>query len=127
MIDSTSERRTPGAGEGDLMGGRLAATQRWLAKQTPTTYSIQLLGAADDQLLKRRLSILSKSIEMNKVFVYRTTAKGKPFLTVLYGSYGDREAAQGAMADLPAELKAYRPLLRTVQGIRREIEEQPSS
>ena len=109
------------------MDGRLAATQRWLAKQTPTTYSIQLLGASDEEQLKRRLNILSKSIEMNKLFVYRTVAKGKPFLTVLYGSYGDRGAAQGALAELPADLKAYRPMLRTVQGIRREIEEQPSS
>ena len=123
QVDTTGELRTAG----DLMGGRLAATQRWLAKQTPTTYSIQLFGGSDDEQLKRSLNNLSKSIEINKVFVYRTTAKGKPFLTVLYGSYGDREAAQGALADLPGELKAYRPLLRTVQGIRREIEAHPSS
>ena len=60
-------------------------------------------------------------IEMNKIFVYRTVARQKPSLTVLYGSFGDRREAQQALNELPASLKAYRPILRTVQGIRGEM------
>jgi septal ring-binding cell division protein DamX len=66
--------------------------------------------------------VLSKSIEINKIFVYRTLAKDKPSLTVLYGSFSDRRAAQQALKELPASLKGYRPQLRTVQGILAEIQ-----
>ena len=109
------------------MDGRLVATARWLETQAASTYSIQLLGTNDEEQLKDHLRTLMNSIEINKIFVYRTLAKGKPALNVLYGTYGDRSAAQGALAELPATLKVYKPMLRTVQGIRREIKLQPSS
>ena len=116
----------------DLLEARLAATREWLVSEPENTYSIQLMGTEDATQLKHRLNVLSKSIEMNKVFVYRTIAKEKPSLTVLYGSFSDRRAAQEALKDLPSSLKAFRPILRTVQGIQGEIQryhatEKPSS
>jgi MSHA biogenesis protein MshM len=105
----------------DPLEARLVATREWLSSETQGTYSIQLMGAEDATQLKHHLNVLSKSIEMNKVFVYRTMAKQKPSLTVLYGSFGDRAEAQQALKELPAALKAYRPILRTVQGIRGEM------
>jgi len=64
---------------------------------------------------------LAKSIEINKVFLYRSGANRKALLTVLYGSFIDRRAAQEALDALPAELQVNRPFLRTVRGIRAEI------
>ena len=90
-------------------------------------YTIQLLGADSRPQLKKHLKFIRKYIEINDVFVYRTIAKQKPSLTVLYGSFEDRKAAQEALAKLPANLKAYRPVLRTMQGIRAEIAQHPSS
>ena len=58
---------------------------------------------------------------MNKIFVYRTVARQKPSLTVLYGSFNDHGAAKEALQTLPASLKAFKPILRTVQGIQGEI------
>ena len=100
---------------------RLAATESWLEHQDKNTYSIQLLGADNPQQLKHHLNVISKYVEINDIFVYRTVAKQKPSLTVLYGSFNDREAARAALAQLPAPLRAYKPLLRSVQGIRAEI------
>lgn len=105
----------------DPLAARLAATRVWLASEPENTYSIQLMGAEDATQLKHHLNVLAKSIEMNKIFVYRTIAKEKPSLTVLYGSFSDRRAAQEALKELPPSLKAYRPLLRTVEGIQGEI------
>jgi septal ring-binding cell division protein DamX len=105
----------------DPLEARLAATREWLATEALGTYSIQLMGAEDATQLKHHLNVLAKSIEMNKIFVYRTIAKQKPSLTVLYGSFGDRREAQQALKELPASLKVYRPILRTVQGIRGEM------
>jgi MSHA biogenesis protein MshM len=115
------------ARESDVVQWRLAATQEWLANERHTTFSIQLLGTADEQQLKRELNTLSKFVEMNRVFVYRTMARQKPSITVLYGSFGSLRAAQDALEKLPPLLQANRPILRTVQGIRTEIRQNQSS
>ncbi|MBI3938611.1 MAG: AAA family ATPase [Betaproteobacteria bacterium] len=112
----------PGAAR-DLLEQRLKATREWLAGENHTTYSIQLFGTGKPEQLKNHLNVVGKFVEMNKVFVYRTIAKQKPSLTVLYGSFSDRRSAREALAKLPASLKAYRPILRTVQGIRAEIKQ----
>jgi MSHA biogenesis protein MshM len=115
------------ATDADLLEARLTATQDWLAQQDKNTYSIQLLGADDPQQLKNHLNAIRKYIEISDIFVYRTIAKQKPSLTVLYGSFRDRRAAFDALARLPMPLKAHNPILRTVQGIRGEIaRHQPS-
>jgi MSHA biogenesis protein MshM len=104
-----------------LVEQRFAASRAWLSDAPPTTFSIQLMGIDDESQLKRHLNDLAKSIEMNKVFLYRSVANRKALLTVLYGSFGDRRTAQEALEALPAELQANRPFLRTVRGIRAEI------
>ena len=118
----TAPAALPGKTVSDAaLEARLAATQQWLESEGQGTYSIQLMGAENATQLKHHLNVLSKIVEMNKIFVYRTVAKQKPSLTVLYGSFEDRRAAQQALQALPATLKAYRPILRTVHGIRGEI------
>ena len=106
---------------------RLAATRDWLTKGDKNTFSIQLMGTDNASQLKHHLNVLRKYVEINEIFVYRTIAKQKPSLTVLYGSFESRRAAQEALARLPASLKAYKPVLRTVKGIRAEIAQHQSS
>ena len=118
--------RHPG-NEPGLVEQRLAATQEWLANATQTTYSIQLMGIDNDEQLKNQLNDIAKFVEVNRVFLYRTMANRKASLTVLYGSFGDRRAAQEALEKLPLSLKANRPILRTVRGIRTEIKQHQSS
>ena len=105
----------------DMLDARLRATLAWLDQSAPETHSVQLLGSENAQQLKDYLSYIAKSIEISNLYVYRTVARQKPFLTVLYGSFGSREAAQNALDRLPPPLKAFRPYLRTVQGIREEM------
>ncbi len=124
---STLQAQDLRAGTGDLVERRIAATREWLASEAHSTYSIQLFGTSDPQQLKTHLNDLAKSIEMNKIFVYRTLAKQKPSLTVLYGSFGDRRAAQEALDRLPESLKANQPILRTVNGIRAEVRQHEAS
>lgn len=110
----------------DLVQSRLAATQEWLARETQNAVSIQLMGTNDEQQLKNNLNVLSNYVEINKVFVYRTRAKQKPSITVLYGSFSNDRAAREALASLPPFLKKDRPLLRTVNGVRAEIKQYQS-
>jgi len=105
-----------------LSDARLAATEKWLESAPPGTVSIhiQLMGAADPQRLDNYLEELGKTVEVDDVFVYRTKAGGKPAWSVLYGSFPDRAAANRALSQLPAKIRAQRPYLRTVQGVRAE-------
>ncbi len=125
-LAAVSAPRQQGA-EAGLMEQRLAATREWLANADQTTYSIQLMGADNEGQLKNHLNDMAKFVEVNKVFLYRTVANRKASLTVLYGSFSDRRAAQDALEKLPSSLKAYRPMLRTVRGIRTEIMQHQSS
>ncbi len=111
---------------GDVVEERLRATSEWLAQPGNGSYTIQLFGADNQQQLKNHLNVITKYIEIHEVFVYRTIAKQKPSLTVLYGTFGDRLSAQEALSKLPAALKAFKPILRTAQGIRAEIAQHPS-
>ncbi|MBI4206755.1 MAG: AAA family ATPase [Betaproteobacteria bacterium] len=126
-VAPAASSRRPSETEPDLVDRRLAATQQWLSDAAQTTYSIQLMGVEDEDQLKHHLNDLAKFIEVNKVFLYRTVANRKASLTVLYGSFSDRRAAQDALEQLPLSLKANRPILRTVRGIRTEIMRHRSS
>jgi septal ring-binding cell division protein DamX len=107
--------------QGDMLEARLQSTRAWIEATPPQTLTIQLLGAENPQQLREHLSTIAKSIEITNIFVYRTVARQKPFLSVLYGSFSTREAAQVALDRLPTHLKAFKPYLRTVQGIREEM------
>jgi len=113
--------------EPDVLESRLAATEKWLATEAGDLYIIQLLGTVDATQLKLHLNDLAKSIEMNKLFVYRTLANGRPLLTVLYGTFSDRRSAQDVLDKLPEDLKVNRPILRTVEGIRDELKRKQAS
>jgi len=100
---------------------RLLATERWLDEAQGGIFSIQLLGSNDPALLRNYFETLGKYIEIEKVFVYRTRANQQPSLTVLFGAFDRRSDAVKSLEALPDELKANRPYIRTVQGIRSEI------
>jgi MSHA biogenesis protein MshM len=111
----------PARNGADLLESRLAATRAWLDQEAQSKFSIQLMGTHDPEQLKDLLNSIGKVVEITKIFVYRTTANRRPSLTVLYGSYATPREAREALDKLPASLKANRPILRTVQGVRGEI------
>ncbi|CAG0987705.1 hypothetical protein MTYP_02107 [Methylophilaceae bacterium] len=105
----------------DILERRLAVTKHWLNQQPESTVSIQLMGASNDDQLRQQLESLAAKVEIDNVYVYRTTVTGKPFITVLYGTYIDRREAVRALQQLPEALRSYRPQLRTTGGILQEI------
>jgi MSHA biogenesis protein MshM len=101
----------------DLLQARIDLTKDWLNTQSRDTVTIQLMGVADEWELKKYLSYLSQQIELDNIYVYRTKVNNQPFLTVLYGTFADRQLANEALQKLPAKLRQNRPHLRTVGGI----------
>ncbi len=104
----------------DILSRRLIITEAWLANQPSSTVSIQLMGASSDEQLKDQLEMLSRQIELDNLYVYRTRANSQPFLSVLYGSFADRSEAMRALQKLPADLQKNRPHLRTIAGVLQE-------
>lgn len=110
----------------DLLEQRLLATDQWLGEQNGGLYSIQLLGSGDPELLREYFKTIAKYLEIEKVYVYRTTANQRPSLTVLYGTFATRDEVRRTLQNLPGDLKFNRPYYRTIQGIRSEIAHQGS-
>ena len=109
-----------------MLEQRLLATDQWLGEQNGAFYSIQLLGSDDPELLREYFKTIAKYLEIEKVYVYRTTANRHPSLTVLYGTFATRDEVTRTLQSLPDELKFNRPYYRTIQGIRSEIARQRS-
>jgi len=104
----------------DTLENRLSMTKKWLSEQPTSTVTIQLLGSDDDAQLKRQLENLSHQLESENLHIFRTKVGGKPFVSVIYGSYPGWTAASQARDRLPKALRANRPRLRTVGGIQEE-------
>lgn len=117
---AVAEIATAAEGGEDLLEQRLQITQQWLHQQPDSTFSIQLMGGFNDEHLRKQLESLSSVIEIDRVYAYRTQVRGLPFVSVLYGSYPDREQASAAMQALPGALRGYRPHLRTIGGVLEE-------
>jgi type II secretory pathway predicted ATPase ExeA/septal ring-binding cell division protein DamX len=110
--------------DGDVISARMSATDKWLDSTDLTAYSIQLLVAEDDEQLRNHLKALPKFIEVNDIYMYRSAAQGRPMVNVLWGSFAERKAAQQELTLLPPSLRSNRPYVRTMSGIRAEIDRQ---
>ena len=106
-----------------IVDARLAATREWLSGAPETTHTIQLMGSGSSEQLKTQLQSLSKVVDPSNIYVFRTRAGGKPSITVVYGAYPDKQSALQALEKLPSTLRANRPVLRTVNGIRVEMKQ----
>lgn len=100
-----------------LLASRIEMTRQWLQTSSPDTVTIQILGTADEALLKQQLTFLVQSLELDKLYVYLTQVNSQHFYAVVYGSYVDRAAAYQALKKLPEHIQKNRPQLRTVGGI----------
>jgi MSHA biogenesis protein MshM len=106
-----------------IVDTRLEATKTWLEQQSPSTVSIQIMVGENTEQMRRQLKSLTSLVEIDNLYMYRTNVGGKPYISVLYGSYADRVSAAKALADLPKPLRTYHPQLRTVGGITEEIKQ----
>jgi type II secretory pathway predicted ATPase ExeA len=114
---------TPPAPPATIVDARLDATKLWLSQQNPSTVSIQIMVGENSEQMRHQLQNLTSLVEIDNLYVFRTDVGGKPYISVLYGSYPDRAAASQALAELPKQLRTYHPQLRTVGGITEEIKQ----
>ena len=109
----------------DALSNRLQATSTWLLAQSPTTVTIQLMGIDNETQLETELILLAQKIERDNIHVYRTKIINsalveRPYFTVLYGSFANRQKAIQEMQKLPTSIQKNKPQLRTIAGILQE-------
>ncbi|MFA6179510.1 MAG: AAA family ATPase, partial [Candidatus Methylopumilus sp.] len=77
--------RTELASATDILQLRLDEAQLWLKQQPASTVTIQLMGAANDDQLRRQLNSLVTQLEPSCIYPLRTQVNVKPVVSVLYG------------------------------------------
>jgi len=109
------------------LGERLAATQNWLNSESQDNYTIQLLLAPteDPAKLERFLKKMQVSTGLSSLYVYPARMGSTTQLAIAAGNYTSREEAQSALTRLSETSRwNIRPYLRTLKGVREEIESQ---
>ena len=106
------------------MPQRLAAADSWLAQESASHWVIQLVlanGIETDQLIEF-IREIELAVGAGRIHAYSLNINGVQKVSVVYGSFADREAAQKALADLPPRASRFKPYLRSIQLIRSEAE-----
>ncbi len=94
--------------------------EAWLLQQSPNTYTLQLLGTANEQALinfARRHQIEDQSA------YFSTSRDGRPWYSLVYGAYPDSVSARSAAKALPSKLRGLNPWPRSLQDIQAQIDE----
>lgn len=83
----------------------------WIKQQTPSHWTLQLLGARDPETLLKfaRRHRLSRHTAW-----YKTWLTARPYYVLIHGSYPSRDAARNAIAQLPAALKSNKPWVKSM-------------
>ena len=114
-----------------LVNQRLQATDNLLLSAGPEVISLQIQsvpgvltagGQSGDALLKTALEKLRRQLEMDNIYLYRMQQNGSAYTVILYGVFVQRADALNALNGLPEEIKANQPYLRTLAGVKKDIE-----
>jgi DamX protein len=90
----------------------------WLRYQNPGAYTIQVLGAHDQETLKKFLS----QQPLEDVAMFKTLYHDKDWYVLVHGIYSSRSAALAALEKLPVSLRqSTQPWARTLASIQKLI------
>jgi DamX protein len=89
---------------------------KWLTKQDPKKYVLQLIGAYEQETIDVYLRAF-KDTE-HKIISFTASNKGKEWHVLVYGLYENRDQAVAAIEELPTKAKLMAPWPRTVQSIK---------
>lgn len=98
---------------------KLAQRENWLLQQPDSYYTLQLLGARDEQAVQR--FIKKHQLPAQQTAYYRGQYKGKKWFVVLYGVYPSRNDAAKHTAELPESVRRQNPWPRSLLSIHKAI------
>jgi DamX protein len=96
--------------------------ERWLRQQTRSHFTVQLAASGNLERLQELSGSLPDDLERAWFAVVRD---GRPWFSLVAGSYADPASAQASISRLPARIRANEPWIRTFASIQDALE--PSS
>jgi len=103
---------------------RLQQTDLWLNNALDDNFTIQLTlldgGLENDAI--RFLKMSSRYLNSQDIYIYKVSIRGRMFYSVLYNEYVERNQATNQLQKLPPRLKKSGPYLRTIKGIKADIQ-----
>jgi len=90
----------------------------WISAQDPKHFTVQLVAARNEAAIIR--FIHKHGLEKDAAY-YSITLKGKPWYTVIYGSYASLEEARQALRKLPASLGSSSPWIRNFSAVHKQL------
>lgn len=109
-----------------LLAKRQRDTEDWLRQAPDSTHTLQILTAdvARAAEVNLWLTRLPAGFKAEHIYIYSSLIRGQPRFSVLYGSFADRATATVALRELPKKMRDGKPLIRTIAGIRADLQSQ---
>jgi septal ring-binding cell division protein DamX len=128
--ETRPERREERAtGRASPIDARLAAGLILLEGAGGDRLAVQLMmtDARERGYLESYLAEASRAIKPEELFLYPSGSEETPKLGVLYGTFATRREATSALEGLPAGLRRFRPYVRPLDEVRRDVRQKPVS
>ncbi|HEB92190.1 MAG TPA: AAA family ATPase [Gammaproteobacteria bacterium] len=95
-----------------------ARGNEWLLSRDPQHFTLQLI--AGERLDTLRKFIIRHKLKQHLAF-YQTQRNNKPWYTLVYGEYVDKQRATNARNRLPQALRKQKPWIRRFDGIQQTL------
>ena len=93
--------------------------ERWLQRQNPNHFTIQISASNDRQALRQYADSLNLNTELAW---FRSLRNGQDWYSLVVGQYPSSANAQTAIANLPARVRRNQPWIRNFGSIQRDID-----
>jgi MSHA biogenesis protein MshM len=106
----------------DPVASRSAAGHNLLAQASAARYSVQLMvtDAREREYLASYLAEAGRVADPGRLYLVPSGTAQSPRVGVLFGTYEARGQAAEALAALPAELRQFKPYVRSLESVREE-------
>jgi type II secretory pathway predicted ATPase ExeA/septal ring-binding cell division protein DamX len=110
------------------LDARYSAGLALLDGSSGAKYVVQLMmtDAREKGYLQWYIADASRTLGEDELFLYPSGTAESPRVGVLYGSFRTRREASEAMAAIPANLRQFRPYVRSVESVRNDVRRSPA-
>jgi DamX protein len=108
---------------GDWLDMRIASDAALIATVQKERYAIQLMAGDQRNLpaIESYLQIANRELNADQILIYPAGSTENPRVSVLYGNFDDREAANAALGNLPARVARFRPYARSFAAVSSDV------
>lgn len=95
-------------------------SERTLINYSPNAYVLQIMASSDKENLRQ---FVGKQRNSQNLLIYRANKAGKTLYILVEGYYADKQSAEAAVANLPAEQRRGGPWPKQLKRVQQEIKD----